>query len=228
MDHRQAEFAEFEVPDRARISKVHRWLARHGHLEATAGRPRRVLEIGYARGGLLDLLPAGDAFERFAVDLHARRVDPSITFFRHDCNEPFAFADGRTFDVVFAGEIIEHIFDDRQFVEHVRDVLAPGGIFALTTPNLFFLVNRVVMPLGRMPYFAYEPYHYHVYSRRTLTGLIRQAGLEVRGVTSSHVLISSRRSRLLGGLCEKLGDVFPSLGAHLIVFAQRRAQGSQA
>ncbi len=221
MDERQATFAEFEVPDPGRIRKVHSWLDRHGHFTRN-GRPVRVLEIGYARGGLLDWLD-GAGFERFAVDLHPRPVPDGITFYQHDCNEPFDFAPGQTYDVVFAGEIIEHIFDDRKFVEQIREVLSPGGIFAMTTPNLHFLVNRIVMAFGRMPYFAWEPYHYHFYSRRVLTDMIRECGLDVRGVTSSHVLISSRRNGLVGGFCERIGDWLPTLGAHLIVFAQKPA-----
>jgi SAM-dependent methyltransferase len=214
MDDRQASFAEFEVPDPGRIRKVHDWLKRHGHLERGS-----VLEIGYARGGLLDMIE-GDV-RRVAADVHPRDVPAGITFVQHDCNEPFDFADKASFDVVFGGEVIEHIHDDRRFLREIHRVLVPGGVLALTTPNLFFLVNRIVMPFGKMPYFAYEPYHYHFYSRRTLSALVRECGFEVRGVTSSHVLISSRRHHLVGSFCERLGDVFPSLGAHLILFATR-------
>lgn len=214
MDDRQASFAEFEVPDPGRIIKVRDWLERHGHLERGS-----VLEIGYARGGLLDR--AGDRVRKVAVDVHPREAPPDVTFHRHDCNEPFDFAEDASFDVVFGGEVIEHIHDDRRFLQEIHRVLAPGGALALTTPNLFFLVNRIVMPFGKMPYFAYEPYHYHFYSRATLSGLVRECGFDVRRVTSSHVLVSSRRNRLLGSLCERLGDAFPTFGAHLILFATR-------
>ncbi len=222
MDERQAEFADFEVPDPGRIRKVHRWLRDHGHLDTTSG-PRAVLEIGYAKGGLLDLLD-GD-FRKSAVDVHPRTVDAGITFIQHDCNEPFDFADDGAYDVVFAGEIIEHIYDDRRFLERIHRILTPGGVVALTTPNLFFLVNRLIMPFGRMPHFAYEEFHYHVYSRSTLSRLARECGFDVRRVTSSHVLVSTRRSRIIGSLCERLGDVFPSLGAHLILFGTKSPTG---
>ncbi len=151
--------------------------------------------------------------------MHERQPGPGVTFFQHDCNNDFDFADGMVFDVIFAGEIIEHIFHDDRFLAQLRGILAPGGVLALTTPNLFFAVNRLVMPLGRMPYFAWEPYHYHFYSKATLTKLVTDAGFKVQRMTSSHVLMSTRRNRLIGGVCERLGDVFPSLGAHLIVFA---------
>lgn len=221
MDPQQATFAEFEVPDAGRIRKVHRWLTGHGFLDAEE-RPRAVLEIGYARGGLLDLLDPADRYERVALDVHQRQVEPGITFIRHDCNDDFDFADGRTFDVVFAGEVIEHIFDDGRFLEQVRGILAPGGILALTTPNLFFLPSRLAFPFGRMPFFASAPYHYHYYSRRTLTDLLTERGYDVRHVTSSHILVSTRRHKLLGALCERLGDAFPTFGAHLIAFATKK------
>ncbi len=221
MDECQAVFADFEVPDPSRIRKVHAWLSAHGHLDAS--RRPAVLEIGYARGGLLDLLNPPAAYRKFACDIHPRTVAPDVTFFQHDCNQAFEFARGLTFDVVFAGEIIEHIHDDRRFLERIRAILAPGGVLALTTPNLFFLPNRIVMPFGRMPYFSYEEFHYHFYSKPVLAALARRCGFEVRRIMSSHVLVSTRRNKVLGALCERLGDVFPSLGAHLILFATKPA-----
>jgi SAM-dependent methyltransferase len=219
-DQQQARFAEFEVPDAGRIRKVHRWLHANGYLDTGRGQVA-VMEIGYAKGGLLDLLDADDDYAKIAVDLHDRHVPPDATFIRHDCNEDFTFAEPESLDVVFGGEVIEHIVDDRRFVEQIHGVLRPGGVLALTTPNLFFLVNRLVMPFGRMPYFAYEPYHYHFYSRRSLGDLVAGCGFRVRRVTSSHVLVSTRRHRLIGAVCERLGDLAPSLGAHLILFASK-------
>ncbi len=126
-DERQATFADFEVPDPGRIRKVHAWLAAHGHLDAS--RPLSVLEIGYATGGLLDRLDAGD-IRKVAVDMNERTVGRGITFIRHDCNEDFDFAERASFDVVFAGEIIEHIFDDKRFLQQIHRVLRPGAFFA--------------------------------------------------------------------------------------------------
>jgi SAM-dependent methyltransferase len=217
MDTRQAVLSAFTVPDSSRIGKVHAWLERAGRLTPKA-RPISVLEIGYAPGGLLDRLD-GAHFKKVAVDINRRDMPADVTFHLHDCNEPFHFAESETFDVVFAGEVIEHMYDDGQFLREIRRVLAPDGIVSLTTPNLFFLVNRVVMPFGHMPHFAYAPYHYHFYSRETLTALARESGFEVVHLTASHVLVSTRGPRFVAAISERLGDVFPSVGAHLILFA---------
>jgi SAM-dependent methyltransferase len=40
-----------------------------------------------------------------------------------------------SFDLVVAIEVLEHVQEDRLFVENVRRVLRPGGWFVMTTPN---------------------------------------------------------------------------------------------
>ncbi len=50
---------------------------------------------------------------------------------------------GRTFDTVFAGEVIEHLDDVHGFLASIRRHLAPGGRLVLTTPNVFYVANFV-------------------------------------------------------------------------------------
>ena len=44
---------------------------------------------------------------------------------------------GRYFDVVWAGEVIEHLSNAGAFLDSVRRHLHPGGVLILTTPNTF-------------------------------------------------------------------------------------------
>jgi 2-polyprenyl-3-methyl-5-hydroxy-6-metoxy-1,4-benzoquinol methylase len=55
----------------------------------------------------------------------------------------------RQFDVVFAGELIEHLDDVRGFLRSVRRHLPPGGRLVLTTPNAFYFGNFVYRVGGR-------------------------------------------------------------------------------
>ncbi len=50
---------------------------------------------------------------------------------------------GRTFDTVFAGELIEHLDDVGGFLTSVRRHLRPEGRLVLTTPNAFYVGNFV-------------------------------------------------------------------------------------
>lgn len=49
----------------------------------------------------------------------------------------------RTFEVVFAGELIEHLSCFTGLIETAHAHLAPGGRFILTTPNAFAFSNFV-------------------------------------------------------------------------------------
>src|ERR1700712_2269775 len=43
--------------------------------------------------------------------------------------------DGRRFDTVICGELIEHLERPYDFLRGLRDVVAPGGRLVLSTPN---------------------------------------------------------------------------------------------
>jgi hypothetical protein len=82
-----------------------------------------------------------------------------------------------------------------------------------------FSVNRLRALVGLMPLFAYETFHYHMYNKDTLTELLHDSGYGKFHFLASHVLFSTRRHPI-GRVFEHLADVFPTMGAHLIAFAQ--------
>lgn len=47
------------------------------------------------------------------------------------------------YDVVFAGELIEHLANPAGFLRSARQALRPGGVLVLTTPNPFAFPNFV-------------------------------------------------------------------------------------
>ena len=57
------------------------------------------------------------------------------------------------FDVVFAGEVIEHFLDTYSFVENVYACLKPGGMAIFSTPNLVSFENRLRALFGFHPRF---------------------------------------------------------------------------
>lgn len=146
--------------------------------------------------------------------------NPKVRTIQCDLNEAFP-VESDYFDAVTAGEVIEHMLDEGFFLDECHRVLKTGGTLALTTPNLAFLLNRFLVLLGRTPMFVYAPYHFHFHTKKTLVSLVEEHGFTVEKVISSHVLYS-RRKHFTGRLFEWLGDLFPTFGAHLIVFARKR------
>jgi SAM-dependent methyltransferase len=121
---------------------------------AATGRPLAVLDVGCGRFTLLrsEIDPED---EYFACDL-VEPDDPPPNFRRLDLNEESvrdAFA-GREFDLVFCGEVIEHLFSPDALVSDVRNLLRPGGILILSTPNLAYWVNRLLLLIGISPLFV--------------------------------------------------------------------------
>lgn len=215
MDSKQQVFEDFVVPDSIRIRKVSKFIHQHFKDVKTLA----VLECGVARGGLADTL-SGKGARCFGIDIHPRSIE-GVEIVQADLNEGFPRFE-TNFDVIFAGEVMEHLFDDVKFINSCKKLLKPNGLLILTVPNLVFSVNRFLMFFGKTPLFAYAPYHYHMYTKKTLTELIKKEGFEVLKFTSSHVLFSTRRYRV-GRIFEVLGDIFPSFGAHLIIFARKKS-----
>jgi len=202
--------AEEEVADFPRIEKV---------VHALTSEPvGRLLDVGYAKGSFADSL-VKQGWDCTALDVNRRRHD-RIKTVQCDLNEGFP-VEAACFDVVTAGEIIEHMIDESAFLRECRRVLKPDGRLIVTTPNLSFLANRFLVLFGRMPKFVYEPYHYHCHTKDTLVEILTRNGFVVERVTASHVLYS-RRFHATGWIFERLADWFPTFGAHLIAFTRLR------
>lgn len=55
------------------------------------------------------------------------------------------------FDIVVAGEIIEHVFDTDLFIQKIHKILKPKGSLILTTPNVASLPRRILLLFGKNP-----------------------------------------------------------------------------
>jgi ubiquinone/menaquinone biosynthesis C-methylase UbiE len=67
--------------------------------------------------------------------------------------EQLPFSDNY-FDIVTMIDVIEHLYDPDYAISEVRRVLKPGGFAVISTPNLAWWVNRLVLLLGFQPYFS--------------------------------------------------------------------------
>lgn len=204
-----AHHAETAVPDFPRIEKV---------VQALRRRPAgRLLDVGYLEGSFADSL-ADQGWECVGLDLNEHHHQKVRTI-QCDLNEGFP-VESDAFDLVVAGEVIEHMLDEAEFLKECRRVLKKEGQLVLTTPNLAFLLNRILVLAGKTPLFVTAPYHYHFHVLNTLVRMVENQGFTVERVTSSHVLYSRRR-HFTGKIFEWLGDILPAFGAHLILFARK-------
>jgi 2-polyprenyl-3-methyl-5-hydroxy-6-metoxy-1,4-benzoquinol methylase len=86
-----------------------------------------------------------------------------------------------SYDVVAMWDVIEHLYDPMLAVQKSAEALRPGGILAITTADLDAYLPRIQKRGWRM----IIPAHLYYFSRRSITHLLKNHGLNV--VHFSHV-----------------------------------------
>jgi SAM-dependent methyltransferase len=142
-----------------------------------------------------------------------------------DLIQPFPFRDN-SIDVVFMGELIEHVFDPRALLGEITRVLRGEGILLLTTPNLAGLQDRIRFLAGRTPrhvdaYHEYLFLHIRPFTASSLKFAVNSAGLIPLELRSGHALWRLDSDRQISS--RMLARLAPSLGANLILLATKPA-----
>lgn len=86
----------------------------------------------------------------------------------------------KKFDVVFAGELIEHLSNVGLFLNSVQKHLNQNSFFILTTPNAFALGNiiRIILKIFGLE-MNDNPEHTHWYDQQTLRQVLERNGFEM-------------------------------------------------
>lgn len=194
--------------------------------------PGRMLDIGCGYGKLsAGLIKMGwqavgiDIVREPLLSLGAEGVQP----IRSDFRSTLPVRD-QTFDMAFAGEVVEHTTSEKDFIGELARVLKPGGHLVITTPNLVSLRNRIYMFFGRLPLNAAAEFHYRIFTMESLRQLLESHGFRILTVASSYLLFFSQGTghlhrylpTAIKSVGERLGSIFPTLGDHLIVFAKKQ------
>jgi SAM-dependent methyltransferase len=135
------------------------------------GPGRRVLDLGCRYGALTQAYARGNEVTGVDVDREAlvEAAKLGIDTQWADVDEPLPFADA-SFDVVVAGELLEHVRDPARLIAEARRVLRPGGQLVASVPNAFRLKNRLRFLLGRKP--EEDPTHLHMFSPDEVRALL--------------------------------------------------------
>lgn len=173
----------------------------------------RVLDVGCGDGLLADELARAGAHV-VGIDVAARALRRAAQRARQHgramdlrlvaAEEPLPLADA-SFDVVWAGEVIEHVVDTAAWLSELRRVLRSQGRLLLTTPAHGRARVLGLALSGRAFDAHFDPRadHLRFYSRRTLARLLHDFGyhdVQVRGgggppLARRLLLASALRSR---------------------------------
>ncbi len=156
------------------------------------GPGRRVLDIGCRYGALTRAYLEGNDVVGIDVDRDAlaRAAELGIETHWADAEESLPFPDA-SFDVVVAGELIEHLREPERLVAEIGRVLRGGGTFVGSVPNFFRLRNRLSMLAGRP--LDHDPTHLRIFAPRDVERLLAAYDdVELRFVASRFLRVSPR------------------------------------
>ena len=135
------------------------------------GPGQRVLDLGCRDGALSRVYVEGNSIVGVDADRDALAEAEKLGIETRwaDLDEPLPFEEA-SFDVVVAGELLEHLRDPHRVVAEVRRVLRPGGTFVASVPNAYRLKNRLRFLLGRKP--EDDPTHLQMFSADEVRSLL--------------------------------------------------------
>lgn len=145
----------------------------------------RVLDVGCADGRLLDWYRAsgvGDRIETHGIEMDersaaiARRRGHRVVTGRFEVDDEL---EPGSFDLILAFHVIEHVDDPVRFARRAAELLAPGGMLVITTPNWDSPDARRFRGHWGGNHF---PRHWTLYDSRTLAELASTIGLELERV----------------------------------------------
>ncbi len=215
---------------------IDRFLARCRQYCAAAGPKPRLLDIGCGNGALLKrALQAG--FECQGIEISSPLADqarqqtgcPVHTCFLADANLPEG-----SFDAVTMYDVIEHLQSPRTDLATVRELLRPGGILFLFTPNENALPRKIAKACYRLSAHAvsrplevlYYANHLSYFTRASLSRLLLDTGFDIMGIQ----MLSYDRSRLRLSLLQQAAlsmlqpvlMLYPPVRGKIALWARKR------
>jgi SAM-dependent methyltransferase len=143
-------------------------------------KPPRLLDIGCATGSLLAHLRE-KGWETTGVEISG----PQAEYARRQRNldvRSLPLEENRfpadAFNVVLASHLIEHLNAPAALVAEVRRILAPGGRFFVTTPNIAGFQARLFKGRWRSAIFD----HLYLFSIKTLSRLLEEKGFAIERI----------------------------------------------
>jgi glycosyltransferase involved in cell wall biosynthesis/2-polyprenyl-3-methyl-5-hydroxy-6-metoxy-1,4-benzoquinol methylase len=185
--------------------------------------PSRILDLGCSSGLLAEKLRAAGHFvvgvDNAELPGARRRLDRLIVA---DLEHGIPDDAGDGYDVVIAGDVIEHLPRPIELLRDMVRVLRPGGQVLLSAPNFAHWYPRLRVAIGAFGYDRrgiLDATHMRFFTRRSLRRLVRAGGFDIldqatTGLPAEAVLSDSKLSSSIRRLDRILVRIRPTLFAY--------------
>ena len=206
-----------------------------------SAKPKKVLDAGCGDGFFAEKIKNMLQTEVFGVDISQGAIDAAIAKgitakrVNLESNLPF---DNEYFDLIYCGEVIEHVINPDKMLKEFNRILKKEGVLVLSTPNLACWYNRFLLLLGYQPVFAEvstihknlgrmiisrffekstKPVgHLHVFTLQATKDLLKLHGFEIEEVEGIPFLLNGFAS-----IFDKIFSVSPSLATIMIIKSRK-------
>jgi len=173
------------------------------------------LEIGAFEGAFLNKIS-----ERFDWNLHGIEMNgvaaeiaraKGFNIIESSAENVNLESFGTEFDLIYLGQVFEHFEKPLEVLRRLQEVLKPGGVIVMTTPNLDSKQRKMFGPTWAH---WHAPYHRNIFSPKSLRTIALFSNLKVRRMTShSHGywtgLSVALNNRGLGGYVSHFSSLDP-------------------
>ncbi len=205
--------------------------------------PKKVLDIGCGNGffmekiktSLPELTVEGVEYSKYNINICKKK---GFKTKKADLNIKIPYKN-KEFDMVYVGEIIEHLYNPDLFLKEVNKVLKDKGYFILSTPNLCAWFNRILFPFGIQPVFMESSTesklvgagplkglkkeslpvgHIRIFNKDAITDLLKKEGFKILKIKGA-VFDSFFPKPFL--FIDRFFSLFPSLSADLVILTKK-------
>lgn len=136
---------------------------------------KKVLDLGCRDGTLTKYYSRGNYILGVDIDTHLLekcRQSLGIKTLEFNLNKEDWPWKKNYFDVVVAGEVLEHLYYPELVIRNVLKTLKPGGILLGSVPNSFHIFDRLGFLFGRSPRGFADETHVNLFSYGKIASLL--------------------------------------------------------
>jgi len=196
----------------------------------------RFLDLGCGTGEFMNMVANMDGKVKvWGIDVSNLAIngvkEKGLKGFIRDINWQKLPFPSQFFDVIYSGDVIEHLIDPDFMIKEVRRVLKKGGVLILTTPNLASWYNRLLLLFGIQPVFSEVSTkkifgrpgdqvvgHLRLYTLKSLKEFLSYYGFKTIKIKGAYF----HAFNFLPALIDRFFSHFPSLSSILIVVSIKR------
>jgi 2-polyprenyl-3-methyl-5-hydroxy-6-metoxy-1,4-benzoquinol methylase len=158
----------------------------HAFTLRMVGSNHRVLELGAASGYMTRAL-ANQGCRITAIEYEPEAAadlkGPAEEVIVGDLNDPATLTGlPAEFDVVLAGDVLEHLIDPQVVLNRVTQLLAPGGRIVVSLPHIGHADVRLSLMQGRFDYHPWgllDETHIRFFTLKTIHEMVKRCGLVI-------------------------------------------------